>query len=45
MNAAKNIGIIPVILPYDSLRFDIDTSSDLEELFASNPKLVEQVYL
>ena len=44
INAAKNIGIIPVILPYDSLRFDIDTSSDLEELFASNPRLVEQVY-
>lgn len=45
INAAKNIGIIPVILPYDSLRFDVDTCSDLKELFASNPGLVEQVRL
>ena len=45
INAARNIGITPIILPYDSLRFDIDTCSDLKELFVSNPGLVEQVLL
>jgi hypothetical protein len=31
------------MLPFDSLRFDVDTSSDLKELLAINPDLAERV--
>jgi 2-phospho-L-lactate guanylyltransferase (CobY/MobA/RfbA family) len=43
INSAKNVGVTPIMLPFDSLRFDVDTSSDLKELLAINPDLAERV--
>ena len=43
INSAKNVGVTPIMLPFDSLRFDVDTSYDLKELLAINPDLAERV--
>ena len=43
ITSARRLGITPVILPFDSLRFDVDTDLDLKELLAKNPDFEEWV--
>lgn len=41
IEAANNAGIDPIVLPLDSLRFDVDTIDDFRELFKKKPNIIE----
>lgn len=43
ISSASSIGVTPIILPFDSLRFDVDTNLDLKEFLAINPDLAEWI--
>ncbi len=41
IEVANSAGLNPVVLPLNSLRFDVDTSDDLRELFIKKPNIIE----
>ena len=42
LKEAEMVGLEPIILPLDSIKKDVDTSDDLDELLSKFPKLVHR---
>ena len=43
LHAGRIKGLITTVLPLDSIRFDVDTSTDLSRLFMQNPQIKSEV--